>query len=708
MIELASFRRFSEIHLTFLDQLTESIAIVLNTIAASMRTEELLKQSQSLAEELQSQQKELTETNKRLEQQAQSLRASEELLKNQQEELQQTNEELEEKAELLALQNQEVEQKNSEIEQARMSLEEKAKQLSITSKYKSEFLANMSHELRTPLNSLLILARLLSENSEGNLTVKQVEYTRTIYSAGNDLLGLINDILDLAKIESGTMSVEIEQVLFTDLREHLDRTFRQIAQDKKLNFPIELETGLPKGIYTDAKRLQQVLKNLLSNAFKFTERGEVKLRVEVVRQGWNLEIETLTNSATVLAFSVTDTGIGISPEKHRIIFEAFQQADGSTSRKYGGTGLGLSISREIANLLGGEIQLTSRPGVGSTFTLYLPQTYHELRIMNDRPSEKSQEIAPLRPAVVAPSLPLPIAPYPSSTIADDRENIEQGDRLLLIIEDDVNFARILLDMAREQGFKGVVALRSDIGLAMAQEFKPTAIMLDLNLPVMDGWTVLDRLKHNPNTRHIPVHIVSVEEGRQRSLQLGAIAYLQKPVSSEALSKALTDIKGFVERRVKNLLVVEDDEIQRLSIVDLIGNHDVSTTAVGSGAEALATLRSGHFDCIVLELETIEIQLFLEGIFRYYGFDFRNYALASDYHLLIESPRQWYKSVPENYFTESPRANVEPVYNSKFPLLCRGSFTFALSTEAPVCYARPSIDVLFESAADAFGELSASF
>ncbi len=604
VIELASFRRFSEIHLTFLDQLTESIAIVLNTIAASMRTEELLKQSQSLAEELQSQQKELTETNKRLEQQAQSLRASEELLKNQQEELQQTNEELEEKAELLALQNQEVEQKNSEIEQARMSLEEKAKQLSITSKYKSEFLANMSHELRTPLNSLLILARLLSENSEGNLTVKQVEYTRTIYSAGNDLLGLINDILDLAKIESGTMSVEIEQVLFTDLREHLDRTFRQLAQDKKLHFLIELSAGIPKSVYTDAKRLQQVLKNLLSNAFKFTEHGDVKLVVEVARSGWSLEIETLTSSATVLAFSVTDTGIGISPEKHRVIFDAFQQADGSTSRKYGGTGLGLSISREIANLLGGEIKLTSRPGAGSKFTLYLPQTYQELGSVHELPSGTSQEIAQLRPAIAAvatPSLPLPIAPYPSPIVADDRENVQPGDRLLLIIEDDVNFARILLDMAREQGFKGVVALRSDIGLAMAQEFKPTAIMLDLNLPVMDGWTVLDRLKHHPNTRHIPVHIVSVEEGRQRSLQLGAIAYLQKPVSSEALSKALTDIKGFVERRVKNLLVVEDDEIQRLSIVDLIGNHDVSTTAVGSGAEALASLRSGHFDCIVLDL-----------------------------------------------------------------------------------------------------------
>jgi HAMP domain-containing protein/CheY-like chemotaxis protein/signal transduction histidine kinase len=604
VIELASFRRFSEIHLTFLDQLTESIAIVLNTIAASMRTEELLKQAQSLAEELQTQQKELTDTNKRLEQQAQVQQTNEELLKKQQEELQQTNEELEEQAELLALQNKEVERKNRDIEQARGLLEERAEQLALTSKYKSEFLANMSHELRTPLNSLLILARLLSDNPDGNLTAKQVEYTRTIYSAGTDLLELINDILDLAKIESGTMSVDIEQVLFGDLREHLDRTFRQIALNKKLSFKIDLEAGLPKGIYTDAKRLQQVLKNLLSNAFKFTERGEVKLGVEVVREGWSLEIEALTNSATVLAFSVSDTGIGISADKHRVIFEAFQQADGSTSRKYGGTGLGLSISREIAHLLGGEIKLTSRAGEGSKFTLYLPQTYQESEIMNDRDSGMDKPKAELAPAisaaVAAPNFHLP-APYPSPSISDDRENIESGDRLLLIIEDDVNFARILLDLAQEQGFKGLVALRSDVGLAMARDFKPTAIMLDLNLPVMDGWTVLDRLKHDPSTRHIPVHIVSVEDGRQRSLQLGAIAYLQKPVTREALSKALTDIKGFVERPVKNLLVVEDNETQRLSIVDLIGNQDVLTTAVGSGAEALEILKSGHFDCIVLDL-----------------------------------------------------------------------------------------------------------
>ncbi|MBW4647490.1 MAG: response regulator [Kastovskya adunca ATA6-11-RM4] len=597
VIELASFQRFREIDLTFFDQLTESIGIVLNTIAVNTRTEELLKQSQSLAEELQSQQDELRETNQRLEQQAKSLRASEELLKNQQEELQQTNEELEEKAELFALQKKEVERKNREIEQARQALEEKAEQLALSSKYKSEFLANMSHELRTPLNSLLILAKLLSDNPEGNLSDKQVEYTRTIHSSGTDLLGLINDILDLAKIESGTMSVDISQTLFTDLGGQMERTFRQIAQDKKLEFVQEFESSLPSTIYTDPKRLQQVLKNLLSNAFKFTDKGRVTLQVTPVQQGWSREQKYLNQADMVVAFAVSDTGIGISPDKQRVIFEAFQQADGTTSRKYGGTGLGLSISREIARLLGGEIQLISAPGRGSTFTLYLPQHYPETLTPQAGQENAVVSLPPSPSAAALVSTPL----APSLAINDDREQIQPGDRVLLIVEDDINFARILLDMAREQGFKGIVATRSDVGLEIARQLKPDAITLDIQLPVMDGWTVLDRLKHDPNTRHIPVHILSVEEGQQRSLQQGAIAYLQKPVDSEALTSALTNIKGFIERQVKNLLVVEDDETQRQSIVELIGNGDVLTTAVGTGTAALAALKAGHFDCVVLDL-----------------------------------------------------------------------------------------------------------
>ncbi|HEY9663016.1 MAG TPA: ATP-binding protein, partial [Allocoleopsis sp.] len=525
VIELASFRRFSEIHLTFLDQLTESIAIVLNTIAASMRTEELLKQSQSLAEELQAQQKELTDTNKRLEQQAQTLKASEELLKNQQEQLQQTNEELEEKAELLALQNREVERKNREIEQAKRSLEEKAEQLALTSKYKSEFLANMSHELRTPLNSLLILARLLSENSDGNLTTKQVEYSRTIFSAGNDLLALINDILDLAKIESGTMSIDISPVVFSDLRGQMERTFSQVAQDKNLQFALNFDPNLPPTIQTDSKRLQQVLKNLLANAFKFTEQGQVTLTVRIATEGWSTDQKMLNQAESVVAFAVTDTGIGIAPEKQQIIFEAFQQADGTTSRRYGGTGLGLSISREIAHLLGGEIRLTSQLEQGSTFTLYLPLAYQAPETIKYRSEITGRVFRRTPEPMMTMTLPAP-APAPASPaldllmeneLEDDRELIQPGDRSLLVIEDDLNFARILLELVREQGFKGIVALRGDVGLAMAQEYKPSAIVLDIRLPMVDGWTVLDRLKHDLNTRHIPVHIMSVEEGLQRSL-----------------------------------------------------------------------------------------------------------------------------------------------------------------------------------------------
>ncbi|WP_298921443.1 response regulator, partial [uncultured Nostoc sp.] len=605
VIELASFRRFSEIHLTFFDQLTESIAIVLNTIAASMRTEELLKQSQSLAEELQTQQSELRQTNQRLEQQAQSLKASEDLLKGQQEELQQTNAELEEKAELLATQKKEVERKNREIEQARLSLEDKAEQLTLSSKYKSEFLANMSHELRTPLNSLLILAKLLSDNIDHNLTNKQVEYSQTIYSAGTDLLTLINDILDLAKIESGTMSIDRTQMLLAELGEQTERTFREIAQSKRLGFAIEFTPELPISIDTDVKRLQQVLKNLLSNAFKFTEHGEVRLKIAVAKQGWSNDQKTLNSAQLVIAFSVSDTGIGIAPEKQKVIFEAFQQADGSTSRKYGGTGLGLSISREIAHLFGGEIKLVSQPGQGSTFTFYLPQLSQQSRVHSQKSTLifPTPYLVPAKPELSANSTqPRLNQSYPlTAVLNDDRTTIGIGDRVLLIVEDDVNFARILIEMAQQHGFKVITAQNGTTGLTLAQQFLPSAILLDIRLPEMDGWTVLDRLKHDQNTRHIPVHIMSVEEGRQRGLQLGAIAYLQKPLTSETISQALTKIKGFVERQVKNLLVVEDDDTQRLSIVELIGNSDVSTIAVGTGAEALEAIRAQHFDCLVLDL-----------------------------------------------------------------------------------------------------------
>ncbi len=613
VMELASFSRFNETYQSLLEQLTESIGVVLNTIQANMRTEELLAQSQSLAEELQAQQEELTETNKRLESQAKSLQASEELLRQQQEELQQTNEELEEKARLLTAQNEEVEQKNREVETAKRQLEDKARQLALTSKYKSEFLANMSHELRTPLNSLLILAKLLHDNPDRNLTDKQVEFAKTIHSSGQDLLTLINDILDLSKIESGMMTVQLSDVAFKEVAESSERTFQQVAADKGLDFKIDLAENLPKTIHTDSTRLQQVLKNLLGNAFKFTEKGTVTLKVENALSGWTQE--SLDRAAGVIAFRVVDTGIGIPDDKQRIIFEAFQQADASTTRKYGGTGLGLSISREIARLLGGELQVTSQPGVGSVFTLYLPQTYAApmARKTTDGGThpvlrESRDERAP----VVQKTIEQPAALI-EEALPDDRNSIHSGDRTVLIVEDDVTFAQILLDMAHEKGFKGIVATRGESALQVAHQYRPDAITLDIELPDMEGWTVLDRLKHDRVTRHIPVHIISADEESARGLRLGAFAQVQKPVSKEGLDEAFAKIRGFVERSNKSLLVVEDNEAQRGAIVELIGEGDVEITAVGSGAEALEKLRERHFDCMVLDL----------GLPDMSGFDFIN-------------------------------------------------------------------------------------
>ncbi|MBI3756386.1 MAG: HAMP domain-containing protein, partial [Deltaproteobacteria bacterium] len=437
VMELASFERFSPTHQAFLDQLMESIGIVINTIEANMRTEDLLKQSQSLAKELQSRQ----------------------------EELQQTNQELEEKAKLLAEQNAEVERKNEEVEQARSALEEKAKQLALTSKYKSEFLANMSHELRTPLNSLLILSDQLSKNLDRNLTDKQIEFAKTIHVSGNELLELINDILDLSKIESGTVTVEACDLALSDLQDYVERTFRHVADSKRLKLLLNFSPDLPANIQTDAKRIQQVLKNLLSNAFKFTEEGSVSLNVSVAQEGWHNDITSLQEASTVLAFSVHDTGIGIHPDKQLIIFEAFQQADGSTSRKYGGTGLGLAISREIAQMLGGEIKLTSQPGAGSTFTLFLPREYRSIKsprkqISIVRDVDPIQNLARVHPNasvgnVLVETMVDAIATMPE--IRDDRDNVTKEDRPLLFVDNDIGFSRILLDMAHERGMKGLVA-----------------------------------------------------------------------------------------------------------------------------------------------------------------------------------------------------------------------------------------------------------
>ncbi len=607
VIELSTFNTFSDTHLTFLDQLTESIGIVLNTIAANTRTEDLLQQSQSLAAELQSQQDELKKTNEQLEQQAESLRESEDLLKSQQEELQQTNEELQEKAALLARQKAEVEAKNREVEEARWEMEEKAEQLALTSKYKSEFLANMSHELRTPLNSMLILSRQLAENVDENLSDKQVQFAQTIHSSGSDLLSLINDILDLSKIESGMMGIEVSDTSLDEVAEQLRRNFHQLAQDKNLDFVIERDEEMDPKVRTDDKRLQQILMNLLSNAFKFTEEGQVTLRIAPAPRDETYYRDALNRAGEVVAFSVTDTGIGIPTEKQRIIFEAFQQADGTTSRKYGGTGLGLSISREIARLLGGEIRVISTPGEGSTFTFYLPRNYVPAGASTSAPEEARKETqakgleAAWTPVESFDSEAMALLSSESAAILDDRNEIESGDRTVLIVEDDITFAGILLDLAREKGFKGLVATNGAVALALAQKYKPCAITLDIRLPDRDGWTVLDRLKHDPQTSHIPVHIITVEEQRQRALQQGAFNHVQKPVTHEDLGKAFDDIRDFTEKRVRKLLVVEDDDVQRMSVVELIGNGDVKTTAVATGEEALSVLKDERFDCMVLDL-----------------------------------------------------------------------------------------------------------
>jgi HAMP domain-containing protein/CheY-like chemotaxis protein/signal transduction histidine kinase len=604
VLELASLERFDEIRLNFLEQLAESIGIVLNTIEANMRTEGLLQQSQALTEGLQEQQEALTETNKRLEQQTRSLQQSEELLKKQQDELQKTNLELEDKAQLLSSQKAELEQKNSEIEQARVALEDKAEQLALISKYKSEFLARMSHELRTPLNSLLILSQILTENSEGNLTLKQVGFAQTIHSSGSDLLDLINDILDLSKIESGTMAIDISPVPFVEIRKFVESTFRQVADVRSLTFDVELHASLPPVMQTDSKRLQQVLKNLLSNAFKFTERGNVTLRASVATSGWNPEQDILNAAPTVVAFTVSDTGIGIPKEKHGAIFEAFQQGDGTTSRKYGGTGLGLSISRQITRLLGGEIRLQSAPGEGSSFTLYLPVTYPSLAAETPAAPEIPDALSQTSEYGFKPGMPSSrtmLAPVVERAVNDDRGAIQPGDRILLIVEDDPHFAEILLDLARERGFKGLVTHRADKALVLAREYLPAAITLDLRLPDADGWTVLDRLKHDPATRHVPVHVMSVDEDWQRGLRFGAIDFLTKPVTKESLSGALDHLHAFIDRPARRLLVVEDDEAQRRSIGELIGGPDVEIEGAATGAQALEMLHDGSFDCMVVDL-----------------------------------------------------------------------------------------------------------
>ncbi|MHB8714931.1 MAG: HAMP domain-containing protein, partial [Sulfuricaulis sp.] len=587
VLELASFESFDSTHQAFLDQLTESIGIVINTIEANMRTEDLLKQSQSLAQELQSRQ----------------------------EELQQTNEELQEKAQLLVHQNEEVERKNQEVEQARQALEDKAKQLALTSKYKSEFLANMSHELRTPLNSLLILSDQLCKNPEGNLKSRQIEFAKTIHSSGNDLLTLINDILDLSKIESGTVAVDVGEIQLEELDRYVERTFRHVAESKGLEFSIDIDPKLPKFIITDAKRLQQIIKNLLSNAFKFTHKGHVALAISLVDHGWNPDNDNLNRASEVLAFSVTDTGIGISGDKQQIIFEAFQQADGSTSRKYGGTGLGLAISRELARLLHGEISLVSQQGKGSTFTLYLPQSHvlgHARRLAGD-----AEPTSTSRGASNATELPMTISAKHDveigrfvvshvepvvmvNEVGDDRDSICSGDQVLLIIENDLQFARFLLDTAREKGFKGLVTSLGTAALALVKNFNPVAITLDIFLADLEGWGVLGRLKNDIATRHVPVCVISTEDVGERAMRSGAYTVVPKPIQGKhVLEVLLNDLKQFLSKSTKTVLLVEDTAEQDSLYAVLSEDHGLQVTRAINGQVASEMLHQSSFDCLVV-------------------------------------------------------------------------------------------------------------
>jgi len=581
VIELASFDNFSETHLDFLSQLTESIGIVLNTLEANSRTEGLLEQSQSLTEELR-----------------------------------RANEELQDKAHLLVKQKEEVENKNKEVEEARRSLEEKAEQLQITSKYKSEFLANMSHELRTPLNSLLILAQQLYENSDGNLSEKQVSYAKTIHSCGDDLIQLINDILDLSKIESGYISTDFINLRFQEVTAFVQTTFRHISENKNLRFSIDVDEKLPESLETDAQRLNQILKNLLSNSFKFTEKGEVKLRIYEATHNWKQGNPSLDTARRVVAFEIKDTGIGIPRDKQNIIFEAFQQAEGSTSRKYGGTGLGLSISRGLADLLGGSIELSSEVGAGSIFTLFLPIEYDPSITTTRREKQSSRKVSEYmlaessgsRDDVALQSVPtikvgddLDVLNEIINDVGDDRNNILSTDKVVLVVEDDINFGKIMLEKAHEMDLKAVIATNFSEVFDLTNKYNPIAITLDVKLPDASGWRILDLFKNDINFRHIPVHLISGEENYLLAMQRGARSFHLKPLSTEALSTLFTDITQYNDRKVKKLLVVEDNELDSSQIAKILDNGELVTIEItDSGLKALELIKENKYDGIIID------------------------------------------------------------------------------------------------------------
>ena len=579
VIELGFFDEVDDLVLELLDQASGAIGIALRSARFRERLQDALEETQRQAGELQAQSEELRVSNEELEEQGAALKESQARLELQQVELEQTNSQLEE-------QTQTLETQRDELSRAAASLKLKARELEQASQYKSDFLANMSHELRTPLNSLLILSKLLGDNADGNLSDDQIKFARTIESSGNDLLTLINDILDLSKIEAGHVEIQPAAVSTERMAADLQKVFAPVADERGLDFEIVVAPDCPRSIETDRMRLEQVLRNLLSNALKFTEKGSVKLAIS-------------PKGEDMLELAVTDTGIGIAEEQRETIFEAFQQADGTISRKFGGTGLGLSISRELVRLLGGTISLESKVGEGSRFIVTLPIAYDPALVtVRNRATRVTAEVQiPEKPAKRRADAP----PPPTSTVDDDRAALADGKRLLLVIEDDPAFASILCDLSREMGFQCIIAGTAQEAIDLAREFRPNAIVLDIGLPDQSGLTVLDRLKHDDGTRHIPIHVVSGSDQSQTALALGAVGFLEKPARREQLADVLSGLQEKLSSRMRRVLIVEDDEVQREAVGQLIGSRDVETVGVGTAAQCLEQLREGDFDCMVLDL-----------------------------------------------------------------------------------------------------------
>lgn len=590
LIEIGSVSEFSDLDMQFLNLVVENIGIAMNSSESRTKLKELLEETQRQAEELEAQQEEMKQVNEELLVKTQLLEKSESELKAQQEELQQTNEELEEKANLL-------EDQKGKLEVAKTEVDKKARELEVTSRYKSEFLANMSHELRTPLNSILILSQLLSENKNKSLNPKEIEFAQNIFCSGTDLLNLINEILDLSKVESGKIELDISEVKIGDVQDVLLSMFKEVAKNKSIDFEINFREEFNIPFTTDKQRLEQILKNLLSNAFKFTGKGgKVSVDASIMEPLPGLRNNSLRGLNEVVAFSVTDTGIGIPKSKQAAVFEAFQQADGSTRRKYGGTGLGLSISRELANALGGEIHVESEVDSGSIFTLYLPLNYSSTAVTHSQ-KEVTVKKTVTRNLHVQKAKP----EETEKNTSDDRYHVQDSDKVILIIEDDQVFADFLLNFSRERGYKGIVAHQGNTGLSLARHYRPDAIILDMHMPVMDGSEVLKQLKHDPDLRHIPVQIISGFDKRKEGLELGAFDFIRKPIVKNDLNSAFGRIEEFINKKLKKLLIVEDNKQHNNAIRELIGNGDVKSYSAFTGEEAYDMMQKEKFDCLIIDL-----------------------------------------------------------------------------------------------------------